>query len=418
MTEPAAPPPTAEEPRVRERPVVQEPAREPTTETAPTAETAPVSPRRERVRDGDRNERIRPRDRDAARDDATQEPTAGTTTIQEPAATSAQEVEREPEGIQDVREGRRQRVQDGVTVIEEPGSRIILQLGDNLIIRQDQSENVRRSYRDVRRERRGEIEALVAPRTDGTAIITEVDEGGNLLRRIRRDADGRETVLIDNRREIRGERDARRGDRRGDRRDARRDDRRDPAGFAPYFGLRIDIAPPETRLPRERYIVEYGRVRRGEIIEAFESRPVADMRGGYALDEVLYSPDLRDYMVRVDLDTVTFDTGSWSLTRAQVDQLEELAEAMNAIIDRSPNEIFLVEGHTDAVGRAIDNLSLSDRRAETVAWVLTEYFDVPPENLVTQGYGEEFLKIDTQAAERQNRRVAVRRITPLLAMTP
>ena len=40
---------------------------------------------------------------------------------------------------------------------------------------------------------------------------------------------------------------------------------------------------------------------------------------------------------------------------------------------------------------------------------------MPPENLVTQGYGEEYLKIPTPGPERANRRVAVRRITPLMA---
>jgi outer membrane protein OmpA-like peptidoglycan-associated protein len=34
--------------------------------------------------------------------------------------------------------------------------------------------------------------------------------------------------------------------------------------------------------------------------------------------------------------------------------------------------------------------------------------------LTTQGYGEQYLKVDTQSPERQNRRVAMRRITPLL----
>jgi outer membrane protein OmpA-like peptidoglycan-associated protein len=60
------------------------------------------------------------------------------------------------------------------------------------------------------------------------------------------------------------------------------------------------------------------------------------------------------------------------------------------------------------------NLALSDRRAETVALALAEYFDIPPENMVIQGYGEEELRIDTQANEPRNRRVAVRIITPLL----
>ena len=42
-------------------------------------------------------------------------------------------------------------------------------------------------------------------------------------------------------------------------------------------------------------------------------------------------------------------------------------------------------------------------------------FDIPSENLTTQGYGEEYLKVDTEEANRQNRRVTIRRITPLVA---
>ena len=84
------------------------------------------------------------------------------------------------------------------------------------------------------------------------------------------------------------------------------------------------------------------------------------------------------------------------------------------VIARNPDEIFLIEGHTDAVGSNEANLLLSDRRAEAVAVALSEDFDIPPENLVTQGYGEEYLKVETYGPERENRRVAVRRITPLL----
>jgi hypothetical protein len=40
-------------------------------------------------------------------------------------------------------------------------------------------------------------------------------------------------------------------------------------------------------------------------------------------------------------------------------------------------EVFLIEGHTDAVGSEIDKLSLSDRRAESVALVLSQQFGVP-----------------------------------------
>ena len=41
-------------------------------------------------------------------------------------------------------------------------------------------------------------------------------------------------------------------------------------------------------------------------------------------------------------------------------------------------------------------------------------FAVPPENLVTQGYGAQNLRVQTGEAERRNRRVVVRRITQLL----
>ena len=87
---------------------------------------------------------------------------------------------------------------------------------------------------------------------------------------------------------------------------------------------------------------------------------------------------------------------------------------MEAILDQDPDTIFLIEGHTDAIGSEISNLALSDRRAESIAIALSEYFNIPPENLITQGYGEAYLKVPTLKAERSNRRVAVRNITNLL----
>ena len=66
-----------------------------------------------------------------------------------------------------------------------------------------------------------------------------------------------------------------------------------------------------------------------------------------------------------------------------------------------------------AVG-VVAYLALSVRRAEAVARALTDVFGIPPENLVTQGYGEQYLKVNTQEREEENRRVAIRRITPLV----
>jgi outer membrane protein OmpA-like peptidoglycan-associated protein len=115
------------------------------------------------------------------------------------------------------------------------------------------------------------------------------------------------------------------------------------------------------------------------------------------------------------LNTITFETGSWEVPPDQVQLLEQMATAIRRVIERNPNEIFLIEGHTDATGNDVDNLSLSDRRAESVAVVLTDSFQIPAENLTTQGYGSQNLKVSTPGPERANRRVTVRRITPLLA---
>ena len=138
------------------------------------------------------------------------------------------------------------------------------------------------------------------------------------------------------------------------------------------------------------------------------------MERAYTLDEVRYSERLRDTMRRVDLDTITFDFGSAVVGIDQLDALDSVGLALEDVIARNPDEVFLIEGHTDAVGSNRANLLLSDRRAEAIAVALSEDFEIPPENLVTQGYGEEYLKIATAEPERENRRVAVRRITPLL----
>jgi outer membrane protein OmpA-like peptidoglycan-associated protein len=150
------------------------------------------------------------------------------------------------------------------------------------------------------------------------------------------------------------------------------------------------------------------------IVETLEAPPLERLERAYTLDEIRYSMALRDRMRRIDLNTINFETGSWQVDEDQAPRLTAIAEAVNAVVRRHPNEMFLIEGHTDAVGSDVDNLSLSDRRAESVALVLTQNFQVPPENLTTQGYGAHELKVQTMEPSRENRRVTIRRITPLL----
>jgi outer membrane protein OmpA-like peptidoglycan-associated protein len=148
---------------------------------------------------------------------------------------------------------------------------------------------------------------------------------------------------------------------------------------------------------------------------ALEARPWVELDRGFTLRQVRENVRVRELMPSLDVDAITFETGSAAIPPRQARRLDELGRAIEDILDENPDELFLVEGHTDAVGGRAMNLALSDRRAESVALALTEFYDIPPENLIAQGYGEEHLKVETGGAERANRRATVRRITPLLS---
>ncbi len=92
----------------------------------------------------------------------------------------------------------------------------------------------------------------------------------------------------------------------------------------------------------------------------------------------------------------TSTAAAFTVRSSQVPYLADTAGAMLDEIEANPDAVFLIEGHTDAVGSDVSNLTLSDRRAETVARILVEAYDVPAENLVTEGYGEQFLKVETR----------------------
>ena len=100
-------------------------------------------------------------------------------------------------------------------------------------------------------------------------------------------------------------------------------------------------------------------------------------------------------MPSIDLNSINFETGSWEIPPDQAAKLQAIADGLNRAIAANPRAVFLIEGHTDAVGIDVDNLSLSDRRAESAATLLTQQFNVPAENLTSQGYGEQYLKEQT-----------------------
>lgn len=352
---------------------------------------------RERGRDNDRRRDARDQNRDNdRRRDARSNDRDDDRRMQERRKNRAERVRerrerrRDARSIKELKAKRKERREGGRVIIEEPDNRRIVRENGRAIIRSDETDRLRRRFNKVTREKRDGRDVTIAIGAGGVKIYTEFDDRGRPRKRWRRGRDGRDIILFDNSR-------------------SKRWRNRDRGEFV------IDLPAPRIRIARDKYIVDYDRASEDDIYDALSAPPVVEIDDGYSIDEIRYSHSLRNRLRRIDLDTINFAFGSWEVQEGDYDKLERMARAMRRVLRRNSAEMFLIEGHTDAVGSDDDNLTLSDRRAEEVATILTEEFDVPAENLTTQGYGEQFLKIETDEPERENRRVAVRRITPLLA---
>ena len=113
---------------------------------------------------------------------------------------------------------------------------------------------------------------------------------------------------------------------------------------------------------------------------------------------------------RVDL-YIQFEYAKSSLTAQSREQLKELAIAMNdsALVD----DVFLIAGHTDAVGSDSYNMGLSEKRAKAVVEYLSQQLGISGERLISRGFGERLLKDKSSPGSGVNRRVEVVNIRAL-----
>jgi outer membrane protein OmpA-like peptidoglycan-associated protein len=267
-----------------------------------------------------------------------------------------------------------QRVQsqtgDRVIVVDDAGTYTVLK-DDDALLRAPGSEVRTERFTD------GSTRTTVI-RDDGTRIITVRDINGRALRRVRIEPDGREYLLID-----------------------------DTRDFQPVI---VRDLPPPIRQTIDLQTAPDRDALRLALLAADRT----DIGRSFSLRQVREIVEVRSLAPEINLAGITFETNSAAIPPAQAERLREMGLLMRDLIRDNPTELFLVEGHTDAIGDAGYNLLLSDRRAESVALAFSEYFGVNAENMIVQGYGERFLKIPTQSSERLNRRVAVRRITTLV----
>lgn len=269
---------------------------------------------------------------------------------------------------------------------------IILQFGDRVVVRGDDNQRFIRDGGEPYYERLqgGRVRETVE-RRDGTQVVTIRNRYGDVIQRSRIDDRGREYVLF-----------------------YAPELMDDPDRDYVYRDPGLDLPPMRLRIPVTDYIIDTSSDPDRDYYRFLEQPPVEPVERVYSLDEVRYSARIRDKVRRIDLDTITFATGSAEIPMAQARSLRKVADAINKALEKNPAETFLIEGHTDAVGSDESNLVLSDERAASVANVLTDVYGIPPENLATQGYGERYLKVQTLGPEQQNRRVTIRRVTPLV----
>ena len=151
-----------------------------------------------------------------------------------------------------------------------------------------------------------------------------------------------------------------------------------------------------------------------EIAGVLAAPPRRQIQRRYTVDDIERNPDARNAVARIEIDTVHFGFGEGFLREEEIDKLDRIASVLEKILARHPDEVFLIEGHTDAVGSDAANLVLSRQRAAAVKEALATYYVIPADNLKTVGLGERYLKIPTDQPEAENRRVSLARITPLV----
>ncbi|MFN0193030.1 MAG: OmpA family protein [Aestuariivirga sp.] len=175
----------------------------------------------------------------------------------------------------------------------------------------------------------------------------------------------------------------------------------------------LEFEPSAPRRPRYVFAQE---AEDSELEDILAAPPARKIERKYSIDDIEAEPEIREAMPAIEIDNVRFGFNESFVREEEVGNLDRIAEIMERIIAKRPQEIFMVEGHTDAVGSDEYNLKLSRERSAAIKKALTTYYVIPERNLKTVGYGERYLKIPTPEAEQENRRVSVRRVTPLLGL--
>ncbi|KKC39504.1 flagellar motor protein MotB [Devosia epidermidihirudinis] len=173
------------------------------------------------------------------------------------------------------------------------------------------------------------------------------------------------------------------------------------------LGLAVVAASPATAFAQSTSIPSSNEIMRQ--LDAAPSLEVAPANR-VTIQDFRKRPDLRWAAPSIDIQAINFEFGSASIPRSEYRKVFEIADALSDVLQRRRRALFLIEGHTDAVGSRSSNQLLSERRAASLKRVLVNEFGIPSRVLETVGYGKDYLLINTSREDWRNRRVTLRRI--------
>lgn len=156
---------------------------------------------------------------------------------------------------------------------------------------------------------------------------------------------------------------------------------------------------------------------KGETVDASGCKvPPKDTDGDGVFDDVDKCPDTAQKLkvdeagcpkrltetVSIRLD-IKFDSNSAEIKPDHYTEIQKIA----TFLEQYAGTVVQIEGHTDTLGKASYNKSLSQKRADAVAKVLVESLGVDSTRVTTMGFGEEQPIADDATAEGRetNRRV-------------
>lgn len=160
-----------------------------------------------------------------------------------------------------------------------------------------------------------------------------------------------------------------------------------------------------------------------KLIEALKSRLSSSSRGARSMLQTTCAP-YREQMSRgirpaavseeVALQ-VEFASDSSELTPEAEQQLNALGSALGS--RELGDDCFRIGGHTDSQHTEAHNLQLSKARSKSVARYLQQRFEIDPDRLITEAFGESqpLAPNETAQGRQKNRRV---QIANLGARTP